>query len=532
MEKYRKKAGLFVFLPVIIWVLTVGFAGNPVKAEEKTHTIWFFFENVCASCHEEDDFYDLFNRCVTAEEKASISYDIRTYNVFKSADEEVYEKTLKENGKEKGDVTLPVLYIDGQWLSGYDKIEQELHGVLFEEENSAGASEMNTEKNLTAGENPEGQSEYTEETGETAEASSEITLPVLGAEGKDPAVLLFTTYSCNDCEEIKEYLKELQESENFALTEVNVAEGENIRLFKELLGVFGCSQDDGKVPAVFAGETALLGKDEIREKLPELLKKGEAPCEKLEAKLNRLGDGETVTVASLATLFGAGLLAGFNPCSISMLLMLFSILITTKASVLKNGILYLVGKYLTYLGLGLGICFAASRIDEAFLGRFGQILNGILILLFLFVAVMNFLDFLNVRKAEYGRVRMQLPKKLRHFNHQMLKKASHMEGAFLGILILGLGIAVSLGEFFCTGQIYMASILYLLRNAREQWLPLLGTLMVYVTAMSIPAVVILAVIAKTKGTGRVSDFMLKHMGAIKLLNCLLFLFYAVYFLLK
>ena len=119
-----------------------------------------------------------------------------------------------------------------------------------------------------------------------------------------------------------------------------------------------------------------------------------------------------------------------------------------------------------------------------------------------------------------------------NLNHQMLKKASHMEGAFLGILILGLGIAVSLGEFFCTGQIYMASILYLLRNAREQWLSLLGTLMVYVTAMSIPAVVILAVIARTKGTGRVSDFMLKHMGAIKLLNCLLFLFYAAYFLLK
>lgn len=239
-----------------------------------------------------------------------------------------------------------------------------------------------------------------------------------------------------------------------------------------------------------------------------------------------------MTAASLATLFGAGLLAGFNPCSISMLLMLFSILITTKASVLKNGILYLIGKYMTYLGLGLGICFAASRVDQNLLGRFGQILNGILVLLFLFVAVMNFVDFLNVRKAEYGKVRMQLPKKLRHLNHQMLKKASHMEGAFLGILILGLGIAVSLGEFFCTGQIYMASILYLLRNAREQWLSLLGTLMVYVTAMSIPAVVILAVIARTKGTGRVSDFMLKHMGAIKLLNGLLFLFYAAYFLLK
>ena len=64
----------------------------------------------------------------------------------------------------------------------------------------------------------------------------------------------------------------------------------------------------GKVPAVFAGETALLGKDEIEEKLPELLEKGEAPYAKMEEKLENLGEGEAVTAASLATLFGAGLL--------------------------------------------------------------------------------------------------------------------------------------------------------------------------------------------------------------------------------
>ena len=151
MEKYKKKERLFALLPVIILVLTVFFAGSSVKAEQKTHTIWFFFENVCASCHEEDDFYDLFNRCVTAEEKASIFYDIRTYNVFKSADEAVFEETLKENGKVKTDVTLPVLYIDGQWLSGYDKIEKELHGVLFEEKTASESSENNTENGEISG---------------------------------------------------------------------------------------------------------------------------------------------------------------------------------------------------------------------------------------------------------------------------------------------------------------------------------------------------------------------------------------------
>lgn len=104
-----------------------------------------------------------------------------------------------------------------------------------------------------------------------------------------------------------------------------------------------------------------------------------------------------------------------------------------------------------------------------------------------------------------------------------------MEGAFLGILVLGLGIAISLGEFFCTGQIYMASILYLLRKATAQFWQIAGTLLVYVTAMSIPAIIIMTVIYRSKGTGKVSDFMLKHMGAIKLLNSILFVAYAVYF---
>ena len=271
MEKYKKKERLFALLPVIILVLTVFFAGSPVKAEQKTHTIWFFFENVCASCHEEDDFYDLFNRCVTAEEKASIFYDIRTYNVFKSADEAVFEETLKENGKVKTDVTLPVLYIDGQWLSGYDKIEKELHGVLFEEKTASESSENNIENSEIS-----------------TEKTSRWALPEIDAEGDEPAILLFTTYSCSACEEIKEYLKDLLEEKDFVLTEVNVAEGENIQLFKELVGAFGRDADDGKVPAVFAGETALLGKDEIEEKLPELLEKGEAPYEKLEEKLKNI----------------------------------------------------------------------------------------------------------------------------------------------------------------------------------------------------------------------------------------------------
>ncbi|MDY3917764.1 MAG: hypothetical protein SOZ59_02035 [Candidatus Limivivens sp.] len=499
-----------LLLWTVIWLL----AGGRSFAEQ-THSISFFYENVCASCNKEEEFFELFNRCISPEEKEQLSYEIRTYNLFLDSDRSVYEKLLADAGKEKSEVTLPLLVADGQWLCGYEAMEAELHGILVEGKRADAPIEETAASPET---------ELAETTG----------IPEIIADNGETAILLFTTYSCEECAQIKEYLKTLQEQKEFSVTEVSIAQGDSVQIFKELLKEYGRAEEEGKVPAVFTGDTALLGGEEIRESLEELLEKEASRSIYLKERLEKLEPAETEAVqrADMLTLFGAGLLAGLNPCSISMLLMLFSILLASHASVLKNGLLYLLGKYLTYFGLGFGICFAASKVDGAFLERFGKVLNGVIVILFLAAAVLNFLDFLNVRKDDYGKVRMQLPKGLRRFNHQLLKKADGVEGAFLALLVLGLGIAVSLGEFFCTGQIYMASLLYLLRNEREQLFALMGSLLVYVTAMSIPAMVILGIIAKTKGAGAVSDFMLKHLGAIKLLNCGLFVAFAVYFLLS
>lgn len=503
----KRKAMLFVLL-CVLWGL---FTGDTVFAEEK-NTLQFFFENVCASCHEEDNFYELFNRCISKEEKESLSYEIRTYNTFLEANRDIYESLCKDTGRNT-DQEMPALLINGQWLNGYEGIEEQLHAVLIE--------------GREAEDTVSGQESADQVQTDTVNG---FDVPVLDADENEKAVLFFSTWSCKDCEEIKEYLKTLQDETGFSLTEQSIAQGDGIQLFKALLQVYGREEKDGKVPAVFVGDRALLGKEEIRSELAGLLMEDGSRSKYLKEQLSRAAGEEPIGKAGIFTMLGAGLLAGFNPCSISMLLMLFSILLTTHVSVLKNGLLYLVGKYLTYLGIGIGICMTAMRIDQSVLERFGNIINKGIVVLFLIVAVMNFLDFLNVRKNEYGKIRMQLPKRLRRFNHKLLKKAGGTEGALLGLVILGLGVAISLGEFFCTGQIYMASILYTLRNAQNQFLQLTVTLLAYVTAMSIPAVCILGIIHRTKGTGLISDFMLKHMGAIKLLNSLLFFLYAVYFI--
>ena len=150
--------------------------------------------------------------------------------------------------------------------------------------------------------------------------------------------------------------------------------------------------------------------------------------------------------------------------------------------------------------------------------------------LFIGASFMNLLDFWNVRREEYGKVRMQLPSALRRFNHKMIKNAGNASGKILPFLALGLGIAISLGEFFCTGQIYMASILYMLRADSGNIGHILISFLVYVTAMCVPAAIFIFIIYKTKNTNRISDFMLAHMDIIKLANAVLFLGFALYFI--
>ncbi len=72
----------------------------------------------------------------------------------------------------------------------------------------------------------------------------------------------------------------------------------------------------------------------------------------------------------------------------------------------------------------------------------------------------------------------------------------------------------------------MASITYLLKDqVAIVWVYFL----VYVTAMSLPAFLMLIIIQRTRNTELISEFMLRHMGAVKIFNALLFLGYAVYF---
>lgn len=85
----------------------------------------FYYENVCASCEGDADFFALYNRCISSEEKEELNVEIATYNVFMDSCRERYEKESKRLGI-PGDTSLPVLVIGEEWYSGYEDMEEAL----------------------------------------------------------------------------------------------------------------------------------------------------------------------------------------------------------------------------------------------------------------------------------------------------------------------------------------------------------------------------------------------------------------------
>lgn len=92
------------------------------KADEPLQ-VAFYYENVCASCEGDADFFALYNKCLSPEEKEGLNVEIATYNVFMDSCRERYEKE-SERLEIPGETSLPVLVIGEKWYSGYEEMEK------------------------------------------------------------------------------------------------------------------------------------------------------------------------------------------------------------------------------------------------------------------------------------------------------------------------------------------------------------------------------------------------------------------------
>ncbi len=550
MTQRKKRYGLIGFLGLMAMIYMIvcpqmSYAAGKIR-------ISYYYEEVCASCDGTKDFFELYNRVISSEDKKTFQAEIATYNTFMDSCMVQYEEVVKELGIPSG-TSLPVLVVGDQWISGHEDMEAQMREVILSaesvEEESEGASadvnSQNDSKEDAAG--MLGKDDEKENAGQSVGtvlekndngAGSELEISAFWAEvtadidsSDAPVVVLFSTNGCDDCNAVKNWFEENKNTLNCEVLEYNIIEKECLTELKAVFRAYEVPEEKQKVPAAFFGDTYLIGKDEIPTMTKAMLEEdsdNQVLSEMLElAAGGQIDSGEGAESMNIWTLAAAGLLAGFNPCSISMLLMLLSLLISEKASIWKSGLLYLLGKYVAYISIGMVIFITASQISNETMEKVGGMMNMIMGILFAVAAVFYIIDAVRVYRQDYGNIKTQLPVGLRRMNHNLIKKVSSAGGIMQPLMILVLGIVISFGEFFCTGQIYMASITYLLK---DQVKAAIFPFLVYTTAMSLPAVIMILLIQRTRNTDAVSDFMFRNLGVIKIFNAVLFTAFALYFL--
>lgn len=484
------KSRRIITILIIIFLARISVS---VQAEEVL-SIVYYYNNPCASCEVEKEFYTLFNEQV-GDIKDNRNYKIQTYNIFESTAKANFEQFCKINKIE--DTQVPVLAIGDEILIGQEEIEQLLREKFIQAKNAQ---------------------EYILQSSSNKQEDLEATIENLtGVHLK-----YFYTLGCKDCIKTEKLLTTIEPIQNGEIivqkVDINTEEG-----LKQLYGYFEkykVPEKEQRVPIIFYEEGYLSSYGQIEKELPYLIREG------------HIGDTLVETTSSVETqkekmnlikVIIVGLINGLNPCAIGILLFLLS-LTTINKNILSLGISYILGKIAAYLAISMVLYKSLTFLENPTLQNINKILNLILVGGLFIIALMNLIDYLQIRKQQYGKIKLQLPLKVRQFNHKLIKKVGKtFDSKYVLINVFIISVIISISEFLCTGQIYLATLLYLSKASQQAGIEIKGYLLAYILAMVIPMGVIIILITKGQKIIAVSETIRKYMPIIKLINAVVLL---------
>ncbi|HCU34500.1 MAG TPA: hypothetical protein DGT21_03360 [Armatimonadetes bacterium] len=138
----------------------------------------------------------------------------------------------------------------------------------------------------------------------------------------------------------------------------------------------------------------------------------------------------------------------------------------------------------------------------------------------LILAVLSFRDALRARSGQEGAMSLKLPPALTRLSHRVVRMTAS-PGVFLGIAFAA-GVAISVLELFCTGQVYLPTLMYVWGEPGLRTRAL-GLLVLYVGMFTLPIVALtLLAYAGTSSQSMVASAR-RHTASVKLAMGLLFL---------
>lgn len=332
--------------------------------------------------------------------------------------------------------------------------------------------------------------------------------------------------SCREADDTIQYYKELlqdsDEGYDFRFFSYNIAGQDSLELMQAYCAAYKVPPDLQEAPLLFIGDLYFTGPEEIQRGLQDLQENLEAAAAPPRFAGTASADGAAGIVErfnnfKFFNVAAAGFVNGLNPCSLSMLLFLLSLLLARKdihIAVISGS--FLAGKFAAYLLLGTVLYRFFSAID---MQAYQIVLKTALGIFLAILVFLNILDYFNARNEQYGRIKNQLPPRLRKLNHAMISRFNKITDlrALTAAAAL-LGIIISVGEFLCTGQVYLATIIYLLQSDAVLSFKAFSYLFLYSLFFIIPPALVILFIARTRKLMGMSEAVRKRMPLIKLLT--------------
>lgn len=344
------------------------------------------------------------------------------------------------------------------------------------------------------------------------------------------SLIYFFAPTCQSCHQVKDVIYYLEVIyPDLQVTEINTFDPQKQLLLEKYGAEYQVKEKlRGIVPAVFYGQQALVGFEEINAELEGLLESEQTTPKP--ADISTKGTTEKIIdrfqTFKVGTILVAGLIDGINPCAFSTLIFFISFLVVTKQTgkkILTVGASFTLGIFLSYLFMGWGL----SKLFDSFQGvsKLARWIYPLTALLVTGLTVVSFHDSIKVLQKKRAKMSLTLPKSIVKLVNKVIQKM--MRQRFLILAAFFVGILLSFLEFMCTGQIYLPTIVYITGVASLQQRAFFY-LLLYNLAFVFPMVVIFVVAYKTNTSRIVAEYLNTRLIGIKLAATGLFLLLSCY----
>ncbi len=348
--------------------------------------------------------------------------------------------------------------------------------------------------------------------------------------GKPIYAAYFYQVGCQACSRVEADLKYLQSQyPNLMVEEFNIYDQAALADWMSARA----GRDDFHTPALFIGEQAWIGEEEITPQalLVTLQEINDTGAENFWQNYNPDSLNSRIierfrSMGWLAVVF-AGLVDGLNPCAFATLIFFVSYLTISGhkgKEVLVVGASFTIGVFVAYLVVGFGFYKVLDLVGD-WLGQVGRWVYGFTALFCLVLAFFSLRDFLKARKGKIEDMQLNLPKTLRMRINATIREGRKTRAYVIGAFITG--ILISFLELACTGQIYLPTIIFV-SSIPELKVQAFLYLILYNLMFIIPLIVVFILAYYGTTSKDLTNFLHKHASAVKLGMVFLFLGLAIW----